>query len=171
MASTIVRPFESDDLDPAAAALVEVHETDGYPVEGIEDPQGWLWSDDVLRAWVADGEGEVVGHVAIMRPRGEDAVRMWTKQSGDDEAHVAVLARLFVVRAARKHKTGERLMEAAMRFAQERDLRLVLDVMTKDVAAMRLYERLGWQKIGEATHHFGDGQSIPAVCYVSPPTA
>ncbi|MGW6527432.1 GNAT family N-acetyltransferase [Streptomyces venezuelae] len=170
MASTIVRPFESDDLDRAAAALVEVHKTDGYPVEGVEDPQAWLCSADVLAAWVAEEEGEVVGHVAILRPRDEDAVEMWTKQSGDDKAHVAVLARLFVVRAARKHETGKRLTEAAMRFAQERDLRLVLDVMTKDVAATRLYERLGWQKIGEATHHFRGDQSVPAVCYVSPST-
>jgi ribosomal protein S18 acetylase RimI-like enzyme len=44
----------------------------------------------------------------------------------------------------------------------------VLDVMTKDTAAIRLYERLGWQKIGEASHHFGDGQRTAALCFVSP---
>ncbi|WP_405565435.1 GNAT family N-acetyltransferase [Streptomyces sp. NBC_01180] len=103
-----------------------------------------------------------------MRPQGEDAVSLWTEQSDDDAAHVGVLARLFVVKAARKNATGEHLMEAAVRFAQEQNLRLVLDVVTKDVAAMRLYERLAWRKIGEGTHHFGSNESIPAACYVSP---
>ncbi|MFC8130524.1 GNAT family N-acetyltransferase [Streptomyces sp. NPDC057302] len=168
MQSMTVRPFEEADLDSAAAALVEVHETDGYPVEGVEDPQAWLRSKDVLAAWVADVEGKIVGHVAIMRSQGEDAVSLWTEQSGDDEANVGVLARLFVVREARKHAAGKRLMEAATDFGQKQGLRLVLDVMTKDAAAIRLYERLGWRKIGEATHHFGDGESILAVCYVSP---
>jgi ribosomal protein S18 acetylase RimI-like enzyme len=40
--------------------------------------------------------------------------------------------------------------------------------MTKDTAAIRLYERLGWQHIGEVSHHFGADQQIPAVCYVWP---
>ncbi|MEV4502717.1 GNAT family N-acetyltransferase [Streptomyces klenkii] len=168
MNSVIVRPFRTDDLTGAAEALVEVHETDGYPVEGVKDPQAWLGTENVLAAWVAESDGEIVGHVAIMRPQGEDAVSLWTEQSGAGEADVAVLARLFVVRAARKHSTGKRLMEEAMDYARENGIRLILDVMTKDAAAMRLYERLGWRRIGEATHHFGDGQSTRAVCYVAP---
>ncbi|MFI9171664.1 GNAT family N-acetyltransferase [Streptomyces lincolnensis] len=168
MNPAIVRPFESDDLPGAATALIKVHETDGYPVEGVEDPETWISSDDVLRAWVAEMDGEIVGHVAVMRPQGEAAVSLWIEQSGDDEGHVAVLGRLFVVQAARKHATGRRLTEAAMSYGREHDLRLVLDVMAKDAAAMRLYERLGWRKIGETTHHFGNDESIPAVCYVAP---
>ncbi|MEU5795243.1 GNAT family N-acetyltransferase [Streptomyces sp. NPDC047813] len=168
MESVVVRLFEDTDLSGAAKALVEVHETDGYPVEGVEDPQAWLRSDDVLAAWVAEAREVIVGHVAIMSPRGEDAVSMWLAESGENESRVAVLARLFVVKAARENATGKRLMEAAMSHARANGLRLVLDVVEKDTSAMRLYERLGWRKIGEATHHFGDGQSIPAVCYVAP---
>ncbi len=168
MNPAVVRPFESDDLPGAAAALIKVHETDGYPVEGVEDPEAWVSSDDVLAAWVAEMDGEVVGHVAVMRPHGEAAVSLWIEQSGDHESHVAVLGRLFVVQAARKHATGRRLTEAAMNYGRQHDLRLVLDVMTKDAPAMRLYERLGWRKIGETTHHFGDGEGIPAICYVAP---
>ena len=168
MNAAVVRPFESADLSGAATALIKVHETDGYPVEGVEDPEAWVSSDDVLAAWVAEMDGAVVGHVAVMRPHGEAAVSMWIEQSGDDEAHVAVLGRLFVVQAARQHATGRRLTEAAMSYGRQHDLRLVLDVMAKDAPAMRLYERLGWRKIGETTHHFGDGESIPAVCYVAP---
>ncbi|MBP2056770.1 ribosomal protein S18 acetylase RimI-like enzyme [Streptomyces griseochromogenes] len=168
MKPVIVRPFAAADLLGAARALVEVHETDGYPVEGVDDPQAWLRSEQVLAAWVAEADGVIVGHVAIMRPDGADAASLWIRQNGEDEAHVAVLARLFVLQAARGRATGRRLMAAAMGHALANNLRLVLDVMAKDVAAMRLYERLGWRKIGETTHRFGVGQTVPSVCYVAP---
>ncbi|MGY5032565.1 GNAT family N-acetyltransferase [Streptomyces sp. 900116325] len=80
---------------------------------------------------------------------------------------MAVLARLFVAREARKASVGESLMRAAMEYTRENRIRLVQDVMKKDVAAIRLYGRLGWQRIGEAVHTFGGGQ-IDAVCFVAP---
>ncbi|MFE1308422.1 GNAT family N-acetyltransferase [Streptomyces sp. NPDC058755] len=168
MEPVVVRPFQPTDLPGATKALVEVHKTDGYPVEGVDDPQAWLRSEQVVAAWVAEADGVIVGHVAIMRPDGEDAASLWVRQSGEDEAHIAVLARLFVVQAVRRRATGRHLMAAAMGHALANNLRLVLDVMAKDVAAIRLYERLGWRKIGETTHHFGTSQSIPAVCYIAP---
>ncbi|MGW7208694.1 GNAT family N-acetyltransferase [Streptomyces sp. NPDC054837] len=168
MESVIVRPFEDSDLADAAAALIDVHATDGYPVEGVEQPEAWLRSADVIAAWVGELDGAVVGHVAIMRPHDEDAVSLWMQQSGDKKDQIAVLARLFVVKSARKHAAGERLMQAAMSYGSEHRLRLVLDVMTKDSAAIRLYERLGWREIGRAPHQYGNGQSIDAVCYVAP---
>ncbi|WP_314416535.1 GNAT family N-acetyltransferase [Streptomyces kroppenstedtii] len=168
MPSTTVRPFEDSDLAEAAAALTEVHDTDGYPVEGVEKPEAWLRSDDVMAAWVAEMDGTVVGHVAVMSPQGEAAVSMWTQQSGEPEERIGVLARLFIVKAARKQALGEALMQAAMSYGRERGLRLVLDVMTKDTAAMRLYERLGWREIGRTSHHYGAGESIDAVCYAAP---
>ncbi|MFF9183263.1 GNAT family N-acetyltransferase [Streptomyces misionensis] len=168
LGTTIIRPFTDDDLAGAAAALVEVHGTDGYPVEGVEDPEAWIKSEAVMAAWIAEGDGKAVGHVAVMKPQGEAAAALWIKQSGDSEDHVGVLARLFVVRAARKQAAGQRLIEAAVTYARNHGLRLVLDVMTKDAAAIRLYERLGWRKIGETLHHFGNGKTIPAVCYVAP---
>ncbi|MGC9410738.1 N-acetyltransferase family protein [Streptomyces sp. DZ1-3] len=168
MESVTVRPFSDDDLTGAAEALVEVHETDGYPVEGVDDPEAWIKSEDVLAAWVAESDGRIVGHVAVMKPQGEAAADLWVKQSGDDMGHVGVLARLFVVQSARKQAAGRHLMEAAASHARDHGLRLVLDVMVKDASAIRLYERLGWRKIGETIHHFGNGETIPAVCYVSP---
>lgn len=168
MESVIVRPFENADLAAAASALIDVHTTDGYPVEGVDDPEAWLRSADVIAAWVGEVGGEIVGHVAIMRPRGEDAVSVWMQQSDDSVDQIAVLARLFVVKAARKHAVGERLMQTAMSYGSEHGFRLVLDVMTKDSAAMRLYERLGWREIGRAPHLYGGGQKIDAVLYVAP---
>ncbi|MGI5195606.1 GNAT family N-acetyltransferase [Streptomyces sp. CA-288835] len=81
---------------------------------------------------------------------------------------MAVGARLFVAPEARHEGLGERLMQAANTYARERGLRVVLDVMAKDTAAIRLYERLGMQRIGTSRHAYGDGKQIEAICYVSP---
>ncbi|PSL06749.1 hypothetical protein CLV30_102135 [Haloactinopolyspora alba] len=45
---------------------------------------------------------------------------------------------------------------------------LVLDVMTKDAAAIHLYEGLGWHRIGTVDHTFGDREHTPAICYLAP---
>jgi ribosomal protein S18 acetylase RimI-like enzyme len=87
-----------------------------------------------------------------MSPQGEGTVSLWRHKSEEAEERIGVLVRLFVVREARKHAVGERLMRAAMDDAKQSSIRLVLDVMTKDTAAIRLYERLGWRYIGEVSH-------------------
>jgi ribosomal protein S18 acetylase RimI-like enzyme len=168
MESTVIRPFDDTDLLGAAAALTDVHATDGYPVEGVAQPEAWLRSDDVLASWVAETGQRIVGHVAVMRPRGEGAVSLWTEQSGDDERRIGVLARLFVVREARERALGEQLVRTAMDYGLRYNRRLVLDVMVKDTAAMRLYERLGWLRTGRTAHPYGSGQHIDAICYVAP---
>lgn len=168
MTYAVIRAIQDADIPGAAAALVQVHTTDGYPVEGVAQPTEWISSPAVAQAWVADVGGRIIGHVAVMRPQREDAVTLWHALSRDDEASIGVLARLYVVREARGHSVGEGLVQAALAYAKERGMRLVLDVMTKDVSAIRLYERMGWRVIGRATHAFGDDQRIGAVCYVSP---
>ncbi|MFJ3253879.1 GNAT family N-acetyltransferase [Streptomyces sp. NPDC086771] len=168
MPTATVRPRESGDLAGAATVLTAVHESDGYPVEGVKDPEAWLSPEGLLAAWVAELDGNVVGHVAINSPQpGDEVARLWREKSGDDDSCIGILARLFVACEARKASAGKHLMEAATAYARERHLRLVLEVLTKDAAAIRLYERLGWQRIGETVHTF-DGQRADAVCFVAP---
>jgi ribosomal protein S18 acetylase RimI-like enzyme len=168
--SLSIRSRQEADIPDAARALVKVHASDGYPVEGVDEPEAWLTPPEVLQAWIANLDGAVVGHVALSHPNGEDAVSLWLDQSGASESEVAVLARLFVTPEARRMALGRRLTETAMEYADAHGLRLVLDVMTKDTAAIRLYEDLGWQQIGTSTHPYGDGQQTDAICYVSPAT-
>jgi GNAT superfamily N-acetyltransferase len=65
-----------------------------------------------------------------------------------NQPHRAEIARMLVRRSARRRGIGERLMEAAEReaLAAGRTL-LVLDTVTGDDAE-RLYERLGWTRVG-----------------------
>ncbi len=167
----VIRFRIESDIPAAAAGLVKVHATDGYPVEGVSRPEVWLTPPGMLKAWVAEIAGNVVGHVTVSRSNGEEAVSFWLSRSGSDEEKIGVLARLFVIPEARKRAVGEYLVRAAVEYAQSKGMRLVLDVMAKDVAAVRLYTRLGWTELGTAVHTFGEeGQTVDALCFVSPPT-
>jgi ribosomal protein S18 acetylase RimI-like enzyme len=59
-------------------------------------------------------------------------------------------------------------MESAVEFARTQELAIAFDVMLKDHAAIRLYERLGAQHITDLTHHYGDGLTEPAAVYAVP---
>lgn len=169
---TIVRPRRAADLDTAARVLVEVHAHDGYPVEGVADPLAWLQPRSLICAWVAELKGEVVGHVALSAPTaGDHAVQLLRELTSRDDRELAVLGRLFVRPAARRRSIGEALVRTTMDDAARRGLELVLDVMSKDAAAIRLDERLGWQRIGTATHTVGHGRQIEALCYRVPSRA
>ena len=165
----LIRARTAADLDAAAAALVEVHRTDGYPVEGVDDPYAWLVDPHQLAAWVAELDGQTVGHIALSEPQpGDAAATVWNDDTDNGGEPPAVLGRLFVLREARGHALGEQLVQTADAYARQHGRRLVLDVMTKDVAATRLYERLGWRRIGMTKHDDGHGNAVDAYCYVSP---
>ncbi|MCE7079980.1 GNAT family N-acetyltransferase [Streptomyces sp. ST2-7A] len=166
--TVVIRPRLKSDLPEAGKALVSVHQTDGYPVEGVEDPEAWLSPDQLTEAWIAELDGQVVGHVLLSRPDGEDAIALFRQRWPEDDAGILVLGRLFVLREARGKSVGEKLVRAATESAHAQNHHAVLDVMAKDAAAIRLYERLGWQLIGSASHSYGDGQQIEALCYAAP---
>lgn len=67
----------------------------------------------------------------------------------ENQPHRADLAKLLVHRRARRHGVGEALMVAIPGTAREcGKTLLVLDAVTKGPAA-RLYERLGWVRVGD----------------------
>ena len=59
------------------------------------------------------------------------------------------------------HALGEQLVRTATDYAHQHSRRLVLDVMTKDTAPIRIYERLGWQRIGTTRHGTDTANSRP----------
>ncbi|GLY14157.1 hypothetical protein Kisp01_11730 [Kineosporia sp. NBRC 101677] len=164
-----IRPRTAEDLPGLGDLLVRVHELDGYPVEGVADPIAWLKSDNELAALVADKDGQVVGHVMLSYPTEADAAATeWSRREGQPMDAIAVLGRLFISPEARGEALGARLTDSATEIARKLGRRAVLDVMAKDKAAIRTYEKLGWERIAEVEHTFGDGQSTPAYAYVSP---
>jgi GNAT superfamily N-acetyltransferase len=77
-----------------------------------------------------------------------------------NQPHRGDIAKLLVRRSARRHGIAARLMEAAEleALAEGRTL-LVLDTVTGD-AAERLYERIGWTRVGVIPNYalYPDGQ-------------
>jgi GNAT superfamily N-acetyltransferase len=133
-------------LDGLAAVLVDCVEG-GASVRYMapfshEDARGALQAvaDEVEQGrrlvLAAFADGEVVGTVQVvlaMQP---------------NSPHRAEVAQLLVRRSARRRGVGQRLMAEAEREAlAEGKTLLVLDTVTGDDAE-RLYERLGWTKVG-----------------------
>ncbi|MGA8112815.1 MAG: GNAT family N-acetyltransferase [Actinocatenispora sp.] len=165
---TAVQVRTDADIPACVRALEEVHRSDGYPVEGVEHAERWLFPDQLLQAWVVGRPDEVVAHAAVCRPDGEAAVSMLIDQTDLREDQIAVVARLFVVPTARGRALGTALARAAMDYTRNCDRHVVFDVMAKDKAAIHLYESLGCVRLGTTMHAFGDNRQVPAYCYAAP---
>jgi GNAT superfamily N-acetyltransferase len=161
------RPRREDDLPSLASVLIRVHAVDGYPVEGVGDPEAWLRHPHEIQSWTAAQDGRPIGQVILTRAQPEDdAALAWREYTGGDVDRLAVPARLFVDPDHRGSGAGRLLMETARDFARSRGFAIALDVMLKDRAAIRLYERLGAERITDINHRYGDGLTEPGAVYV-----
>lgn len=165
-----IRERRDDDLPALAAALVRVHVQDGYPVEGVADPVGWLEHPQALRSWTATVDGAPIGQVTLTEADpGDDAARAWAEQTGGSVTDLAIVVRLFVDPKHRTVGAGRLLMAAVLDHARTIGRSVALDVMAKDRAAIRLYERLGARRVSEVVHQHGDDLAEPAVVFAFPP--
>lgn len=163
------RPRREEDIPALAAVLVRVHNLDGYPVEGVADPEAWLRHDHELQSWTAVEDGQPVGQITLTRAEpDDDAARVWHEHTGGNINSLSIPVRLFVDPNHRGSGAGRRLMEAAVEFSRARGLAVAFDVMLKDRAAIRLYERLGARRAADIVHNYGDGLTEPAAIYVVP---
>jgi len=161
------RPRRSSDLPACVAALRAVHDTDGYPLRWPADPEAWLSPPEPIGAWVAEDAEQLVGHVLLARvPARDPLVPLLSWPVGE----VAEVKRLFVVPAARRRRVGATLLDTASAGARALGLVPVLEVLARDVAAIALYERLGWRRLGRRSaiwdeHH---GEELDIQVYTSP---
>ncbi|WP_433359601.1 GNAT family N-acetyltransferase [Streptosporangium sp. CA-115845] len=136
------------DLDACIAALADVQTVDRYPVDWPNDPGGWLTPGDLAGAWVAVEAEVVFGHVAVTRGM--------------------EITRLFVTPAARGRGVAARLI-GTVRAAVQTPLKL--EVSSEGEAAIRLYERIGWRRVGSTRATWLNTTGEPALLhhYASPP--
>ena len=143
--SVTVRARQPSDSAALYQVISRVHVRDGYPVEGPSP--SFLDPKDTLVAFTAIFHDRVVGHVLVHAPSSSlGAVAAWVSQGGDLEK-TAVLGRLFVDPEARSLGLGRKLIERCREWAGERGMTLVLDVLRKDIEAIKLYEKMGWKRI------------------------
>ncbi|MBV9345513.1 MAG: GNAT family N-acetyltransferase [Gammaproteobacteria bacterium] len=107
------------------------------------------------RLLLAEGSGgELLGTVQLVLARAEN------------QPHRADLAKMLVRRSARRRGVGRALLEAAEMSAREAG-RTVLVLDTASDAARRLYERCGWQRVGDIPGYalWPGGGACPTTIY------
>lgn len=167
-----VRERREADLPALAAVLVRVHDQDGYPVEGVADPVGWLAHPHALQSWTAVVADVPIGQVTLVAAdSADDAAQAWTEDTSGSVADLAIVVRLFVDPDHRSVGAGRLLMAAALDHADQVGRSVALDVMAKDHAAIRLYEQLGARRLGAVAHSHGDNLTEPAIVFAFPSSA
>ncbi len=134
-----IRRATPTDLD----ALVAL-ERASFTTDHLSPPQyrRHLRSDSaaVLAAIEASG---LLGKAVVFFRRGSDIARLYS---------------IAVAHAARGRGLGEALLAAAERTARRRGAgRMRLEVRQDNASAIRLYERMGYQRFGAYAHFYEDG--------------
>ncbi|WP_125777879.1 GNAT family N-acetyltransferase [Antribacter gilvus] len=161
-----IRHRTEADLPVLAEILVRVHALDGYPVEGVGDPEAWLRHPRELRSWTAEVDGRLVGQVTLTSATpDDDAARVWRERTGGSTNELAIPVRLFADPRHRGSGAGRALMTAAVDHARRLGLAVAFDVMLKDRAAVALYERMGAVLLGEVEHVHSGGLTEAAAVY------
>jgi len=164
----LIRPREDGDIAACVELLREVHELDGYPRYLPGDIEAFLIQPDAYACWVAELDGAVAGHVALAPTTSLAAMKIASDALGRPADELGVVARLFVSGRARGTGAGRRLLGTAAADATARGLWPVLDVTTDAAAAIALYERCGWTRVGTATIVFRGGRTLDEHVYLGP---
>ena len=133
------------DLSACVAVLRRVHQISGYPSRWPEDPGGWITPRGLVAAWVAEHDGEIAGHVALVRGMRLECL---LRATGLTPGELGGIVRLYVDPAVRRRGLARALLDAATATAVARGLQPVLDVVADSRPAIALYEQAGWRLAG-----------------------
>lgn len=172
---TTVRPRTEDDFQPLEQVLHACHAQFGWPLEGLPDAKAFINDDHapLEQAWVAETEGQIVGHIAITTAVSENpAVALWREQGNTER--IAVVGRLFVHPDSTGKSRGvtRALVDAIEAWSEVTDSRLIMYCVVSSAPRRLMCEiltrRFGWIKFGDSVYHGTDGIDRPAVCYAAP---
>jgi GNAT superfamily N-acetyltransferase len=146
----LVRTRRNSDHDALVKIAEQVHSLDGYPPYlPNHDFRDFLFEHETLAAWVAELAGELVGQVALHPRTGQSAMALAAEALGVEPERLGVVARLLVDPVHRGLGAAKTLLEVAASAAVERHRIPILDVASHFHAAVGLYERCGWVRLGE----------------------
>ena len=163
-----VRERTDADLDDCVRLARVVHELDRYPVFLPDDLRRFITAPDALAAWVAELDGQIIGHVALRSSSSAAVVAMASEALKLPADRLGVVARLLVSPQHRRHGTGRSLLEVARRHAHVRGLWPILDVVTHQHGAIALYDKCGWTRAGQVTSRYGDDVVLDELVYLGP---
>ena len=166
----IIRRRREEDLDRCARLAEEVQSVDGYPPYVQKgDLRLFIESSDALAVWVADTDGDLVGHVALHARSSEAVMDLASSALDRPRDRFGVVARLFVSPSARGRGVGRILLRTAEAHAVGLGLYPMLDVVTRFRSAITLYEQCGWTRGGTVTVTLPDGSALDEFVYFGGP--
>lgn len=149
-----MRPRRPEDLPGLGADLLEQQPVTRYP---FRDPlpvstDAFLHADDALGAFVAEVDGDVVGHVARTGPAHgwPDAERMnqaCARAHGCGVAELSYVSALFVALRGMRRGAGRALLTAVVDDLRGVGQRPCLEVLPHHAGARSLYLASGWRDV------------------------
>ena len=144
--SLVVRERRPADLAVLVELLAEQQAVSSYPVRWpLPFPvEQFLVRSYERRAWVAELDGVVVGHVSVGDP--EELVPRFAAATG--AAGFGMISALFTGLAARGRGVGALLLDTAVEWIRGLGEVPVLDVVPLHEPALRMYQDRGWVEVG-----------------------
>lgn len=139
---------ERDAGEPHGITLLRKKPTLAEEVEWFSTLYRRVLAGDAV-AVVAEVGGKVVGHCTVSRARPADS----------EEGHVGVLG-ILVEHGYRGLGTGTALLRAALARSRGRFRVVRLGVFSNNAGAKRLYERLGFRKVGAIPRAVRRGRTV-----------
>ena len=149
-----IRARRPADVPALAEILLAQQAGSRYP---FRDPlpvpvEEFLHADDAVRAWTAELDGRLVGHVCRTGPgAGSPDVEAMNARCaeahGCDVEELAWVRTLFVAEGVRGHGVGRRLVETVLADILADGLRPCLEVLSAQQSALALYRSTGWEEV------------------------
>jgi GNAT superfamily N-acetyltransferase len=163
--SVTIRPREISDVPALIDILTDVYNLTKYPVDGPRSFPSRFTSPNALHSLVALHDGKLAGHAEI-----QDASKHppAITESLVPLSSYAAFVSLFVDPKIQGKGIGAKLVEESVAWGRANGKRLVLIVLDKDVAATRMYEKLGWVKGTEYPYETKEGEKYGATMFFAP---
>ncbi len=145
-----IRVRRDEDLPALSDILRRQQAETEYPFEWPPSMpiERFLRRDGEIAAWVADVDGSVAGHVALLGVADDGLGRMWARAHDVPISRLRCIGVLFADRRRAGQGIGSALLHTATRAALENGGAPVLDVVAHHVEPLNLYRRRGWREIG-----------------------
>jgi ribosomal protein S18 acetylase RimI-like enzyme len=172
-----IRRRTAADLPALARVLVAQQPHTGYPQNWpLPVPvESFLAREGELGAWVAEVDDasaprgtRVVGQVSVTSVAPGPEADGWTAHLGCRVDEIAAVSALFIDHTLTGQGIGRALLGRAVTEIRGLGRRPVLDVVQETTAAVRLYQRSGWQVVGEARPSWLPDDLLPVLLMVLP---